>query len=154
MAVIEVKREKEYAGMLVNYKVIIDGIEVGSVANGQAVEFIVEPGTHSLDSSVSWCGSLKLPFEIEEGERKKFVIRGPEGSKEFPWRNFAFIFLFFASYALRLYWLRNHGTGYQYIYVMLFLPLMFMFLSREINTKNIIYQTLAKRKEYLKIFEL
>lgn len=43
-----------------DYRILVDGVERASVANGSAVEIPVEPGAHSVRMKVDWCYSKEL----------------------------------------------------------------------------------------------
>jgi hypothetical protein len=62
-----------------NYRVVIDGAKVGSVADSDVAEFDVEPGRHTIRLRIDWTGSRELPFSIGEAGTVAFSCRPARG---------------------------------------------------------------------------
>jgi hypothetical protein len=54
------------------YRVLIDGAEVGRVGDGQSVEFDVQPGDHTIRLKIDTTGSPELSFSAGEGDTVSF----------------------------------------------------------------------------------
>ena len=50
------------------YKVIIDGIEVGVIKNGETKEYDLNEGFHSLQLKIDWCSSQAESFVVKNGD--------------------------------------------------------------------------------------
>jgi len=70
-----VRRKGEWMNRLRNYKIFIDGTQAGSVSNGNAQEFQVEPGMHKVRCKVDWCGSEEMNVDLREGERAYLEVK-------------------------------------------------------------------------------
>ncbi|HSU26781.1 MAG TPA: hypothetical protein VLJ68_00245 [Chitinophagaceae bacterium] len=70
-----VRRKGEWMNRLKSYKVSIDGNIAGSVSNGNAEEFAVEPGLHKIRCKVNWCGSEELSIDLREGEKAYLEVK-------------------------------------------------------------------------------
>ena len=63
------KREHaNWADIARAYKVIIDGVEVGDIKNGEIKEYELNEGFHSLQLKIDWCSSQAESFVIKNGE--------------------------------------------------------------------------------------
>ena len=58
------KRTSGYADNLRAYKVLLDGVEIGSIGDGETKQFHASPGNHVLQLKISWCKSNSASFEI------------------------------------------------------------------------------------------
>jgi cold shock CspA family protein len=64
---IRITRESGYADVLRAYKVVLDGKVIGTIRDGQQVEFDVAPGRHQLQLKIDWCRSNIVDFEVDGG---------------------------------------------------------------------------------------
>ncbi len=74
MSTIIIKRTSEYANRLRNYRLFLDGKEIGTIANGQTEEFETSPGPHILVAKIDWCSSPEISFTLQESEQKKLTV--------------------------------------------------------------------------------
>lgn len=58
-----VHRRKAFADCLRNYKIFIDGSQVGKIKNGETWSVEVPDGKHTLRLKIDWCGSEELTFD-------------------------------------------------------------------------------------------
>jgi hypothetical protein len=72
---IRIKRGTGYADRFRYYKVILDGKEIGEIANGESKSFKVAPGTHILYLSIDYAKSNKLNFECKSNKTVSFECR-------------------------------------------------------------------------------
>ncbi len=65
---VEIYRESSMVGFLFNYKIFIDGIEVGEIANGEKKKFPLSFGLHEvhLKMNWSWQSSPKVSFFLKD----------------------------------------------------------------------------------------
>ena len=75
MASLTVVRDSGYADRMRAYKVILDGVIIGEIRNGQTKEFLVAPGDHQLSLKIDWCGSKAVAFTAAEGETPLFYAK-------------------------------------------------------------------------------
>ena len=78
-AVLRLTRESVFANSLAKFSVAIDGKKVGTIADGDIVEFTLDPGSHSLRVRMNWTGSPSLTFSVDEGETLNYTCR-PAGT--------------------------------------------------------------------------
>ncbi len=80
MASLTIVRDSGYADRLRKYKVIVDGIVVGEVGNGETKQFSISPGLHEVSLKIDWCGSKAVEFNLDDGEgltlQAKSSLRG------------------------------------------------------------------------------
>jgi hypothetical protein len=69
---ITISRDSGYADYLRDYRVLVDGGEIGRIANGQTKTFPLEPGSHQLVMKISWCSSNTVAFSLMAGESAHF----------------------------------------------------------------------------------
>jgi hypothetical protein len=65
---IRLKRATQYADKHRAYKVVLDGLVVGEIRDGEAREFSVPQGPHTFWLKIDWCSSNKLDFESNDGD--------------------------------------------------------------------------------------
>jgi hypothetical protein len=75
MASLTIVRDSGYADRIRKYKVVIDGVVVGHVSNGETKEFPVSAGCHHLCMKIDWCGSKLIEFTATEREAVTFRAR-------------------------------------------------------------------------------
>jgi hypothetical protein len=98
---ISVSRDSGYADRLRDYRVLLDGAEIGRVRHGGERSFEVAAGRHQLMMKVDWGRSNILSFEIDPDQSMKFRC----GSSLGGWR--ILLTLYYATFGFRNYlWLR------------------------------------------------
>jgi hypothetical protein len=75
MPLLEISRDSGYADRARSYTVVIDGIAVGKVRNGETKQFEVSAGDHELRMKIDWCGSRPIHFSVPEGGVASFNAR-------------------------------------------------------------------------------
>jgi hypothetical protein len=70
-----INRKSEWRNRAFGFRVLIDGKEVGMIANGGSEEYSIEPGVHTLQCKIDWCSSPELELTLKEGETR-FVQAG------------------------------------------------------------------------------
>jgi hypothetical protein len=76
MAVIKIKRTSEYNNLWRDYKIYIDGKEVGTIANGKTRDFVTTAGQHTISAKIDWCSSPEFAIDIKENETKILKVGG------------------------------------------------------------------------------
>jgi hypothetical protein len=72
-----VEREhKAWADRARAYKVLVDGAEVGRVANGATETFELPPGQHVVQLKIDWCRSQAIPVQVPPGGEARVRCRG------------------------------------------------------------------------------
>lgn len=74
MATIRITRHNEYANKIRKIKILIDGNEYDSIANGESKEIHVIEGRHTLQAKIDWCSSNILTFDISDNDFKNFDL--------------------------------------------------------------------------------
>lgn len=79
MAKISIIRKSEYQNKLRSYRIYIDGVKVGKVADGAMESFEVTAGTHTIEVKIDWCSSPTISLNVGEGEQEIATV----GSNKF-----------------------------------------------------------------------
>ena len=69
MATLTVRRDKGYADKLRKYRILLDGSEIGQLAEGAILRQDISEGPHELEARVDWCGSQPLGFDAVAGDQ-------------------------------------------------------------------------------------
>ncbi len=69
MATLAVRRDKGYADKLRKYRILLDGLEIGQLAEGTVLRQEVSEGPHVVEARVDWCGSQPLDLHAVAGEQ-------------------------------------------------------------------------------------
>jgi hypothetical protein len=100
-ATIVVRRDSGYADRLRDYRILIDGVEIGRVGNGATQDFQITSSPHQLMIKVDWGRSNIVDFDIGEGQTVRIVC----GSNLRGWR--IVLALYYATFGFRSYlWLK------------------------------------------------
>jgi hypothetical protein len=98
---ISVIRDSGYADRLRDYRILLDGAEIGRVGNGGERSFEVAAGRHQLMLKVDWGRSNIVAFDISESQISQFKC----GSNLRGWR--LALAIYYMSFGFRNYlWLR------------------------------------------------
>jgi hypothetical protein len=98
---IAVSRDRGYADRLRDYRVLLDGSEIGRIGNGGEKSFEFAAGRHLLMMKVDWGRSNILSFEVGADQSIQFRC----GSSLRGWR--LVLALYYATFGFRNYlWLR------------------------------------------------
>ena len=76
MATIRLKRTSEYNNRMRDYKIFIDGQQVGTIANGETKDFPSTVGQHILTAKIDWCSSPDISIELKENQTKNLKVGG------------------------------------------------------------------------------
>jgi len=98
-ALIVISRGSTFADRRRDYRVLLDGDEIGRLADGDTKSFPTTPGTHSLKLKIDWAGSNEISFDANTAQTVTFeCISSLRG-----WRvAFAVFALFWPSSYIRL----------------------------------------------------
>jgi hypothetical protein len=61
------------------YKVVIDGVTMGTIGNGETKVFDVDAGHHEVRLKIDWTGSQAVRFDAQTGEVVTFECQ-PDGT--------------------------------------------------------------------------
>lgn len=134
MANIQLQRSSEFANRAIDFQILIDGKNIGIIANGEIKDFPVNPGQHKLIAKIDWCSSEVINFNVKETEVKNFHVAGIKNQK---W----ILFILFGSLAIGYIGNQFIENG---IGMLFFLPAIVMLFY---------YQTFG-RKKYLTLKEI
>ena len=67
MSQIEFKRGAAFQDKIRSYKILVDGIQVGSIGDESAITVPVAPGRHSVQLKVDWCASPVIEVNMNAG---------------------------------------------------------------------------------------
>lgn len=133
MATITIERTNEFLNKMRDFKIFIDGSQVGTIANGETKDFPINGGPHYLTAKIDWCSSPDIAISLGDAETKKFKVGG---FKTANW------LIFLGLGILVLHLLLSEITQFNYT-VLLLVPIFLLLVY---------YLTLA-RKKYLTLTE-
>ncbi|RZK10703.1 MAG: hypothetical protein EOO46_09680 [Flavobacterium sp.] len=76
MTTIKIQRTSEYNNKLRDFGIYVDGIKVGTIADGEVKEFTTTPGTHVVAAKIDWCSSQNVSVEVVEGKAATLEVGG------------------------------------------------------------------------------
>ena len=76
MAKLIIKRTSEWNNRMRDIGIYLDGRKIGIIGNGEIKEFEIEPGEHTLNSKIDWCGSQTLKMNLTDNETKRIELSG------------------------------------------------------------------------------
>jgi len=69
-----VKRTKGISSAARKFKLLIDGQEVGEIANGSSESYDVPAGQHTLNAKIQWLGSKDFELSLNDNETKYLKV--------------------------------------------------------------------------------
>jgi hypothetical protein len=64
-----VRRDKGYADKIRKYRILLDSVEIGQLAEGAELCEQISEGPHVAEARIDWCGSQSLEFQARAGEQ-------------------------------------------------------------------------------------
>jgi hypothetical protein len=99
---IKISRDSGIADRIREYRVLLDGAEIGRIGNGETKSFEILPGQHQLVMKVDWCATGAINFLAVQNQIEAFKCGSNlRGAKLF----LAFYYAFFAR--SKYLWLRT-----------------------------------------------
>ena len=95
MAKLIIIRNSEYVNRLRTYRIYLDGVKLGNVANGDSKEFEVPAGEHQVWAKIGWCSSPTISFEVKEQQAKTYQIGVFPGANWLVWVSIGILILHF-----------------------------------------------------------
>lgn len=95
MAKLIIIRNSEYVNRLRAYRIYLDGVKLGNVANGDSKEFEVSAGQHQVWATIDWRSSRKISFEVKEQQAKTYQIGLFPGANWLVWVSIGILILHF-----------------------------------------------------------
>lgn len=74
---ITLNRDSGYTDRLRDYRVLLDGSEIGRIGNGETRSFEIPPGQHRLSVKVDWCASDEIEFLAVQDQTTTFNCGSP-----------------------------------------------------------------------------
>ncbi|TXD81749.1 hypothetical protein ESY86_16185 [Subsaximicrobium wynnwilliamsii] len=99
MPKLTINRKSETNNKARKIGVYIDGIRVGSIANGESQSYEVLAGRHEVSAKIDWCGSQIKSIDLKDSQTQTLALAG------FKYGSVAGIvmLLFFGSYLIGKY---------------------------------------------------
>ena len=63
MPTLTVRRDRGWSDKLRKYRVIVDGVVIGQLAEGGELRHTLDEGTHVIEARIDWCGSPTTQFD-------------------------------------------------------------------------------------------
>lgn len=76
MEILRIKRTSEYNNRMRDYKIFIDGQQVGTIANGETKDFFTTDGQHTETAKIDWCSSPNILVDIKKNQPINFKVGG------------------------------------------------------------------------------
>lgn len=74
---VTLKRDSGYVDRLRDYRVLLDGTEIGRIGNGATKSFEIPPGRHRLSVKIDWCASDEIEFQAVQDRTIAFNCSSP-----------------------------------------------------------------------------
>jgi hypothetical protein len=71
--------QARWQDLLRDYAIVVDGVQLASVANGAEARLTLKPGRHTVQIKIDWCSSPLLTVDLEAGASQMLEC-GPHGS--------------------------------------------------------------------------
>lgn len=72
MGAVAVRRDVGWADRLRAYRIVIDGVEVGQLRQGEELRHDLTDGPHTLSAEIDWCGGG--PISIDGSAAEQCVV--------------------------------------------------------------------------------
>ncbi len=69
-------RNSEWNNKGRNFRLFIDGTEIGKIADGETQEFELESGKYQFYAKIDWCKSKTIDFKLSENEVTAIELTG------------------------------------------------------------------------------
>ncbi len=69
-------RNSEWNNKGRNFRLFIDGTEIGKISDGETKEFELKSGKHRFYAKIDWCKSKTIDFELSENENATIELAG------------------------------------------------------------------------------
>lgn len=106
MATLIVRRDKGYADKLRYYRIMLDGLEIGQIAEGTELRQDISEGPHVVEAKIDWCGSQPLEFHALAGDQVVIVRSALRGFRLF----LVFVYVFFNKRGYLTLELQQHSA--------------------------------------------
>ncbi len=74
MSTIRIKRSNEHANRLRDIKILLDGVEIGRIANSETKDFKITSGNHLLQAKIDWCTSNMVELTVSANDLSIFNL--------------------------------------------------------------------------------
>lgn len=74
-------RDSTFADSLRAYSILLDGVNIGTIRDGEIKHFDIKPGMHSLMLRIDWARSQKIEFNFIEGYDAIFLCSSSVNSE-------------------------------------------------------------------------
>ena|ERR1044072_4044260 len=128
-----ITRSSEWLNKLRDANLLLDNKKIGTIADGDTVEFEVCEGTHTIEASLDWCSSNIFDFSVSSGEVKKIKLTGFKNSK---YLMYSGLLIILADILLRRFF------NFNFIILLGLIPLAL-----------VLYYGVIKHKKYLQLKE-
>jgi hypothetical protein len=78
MPTLTVRRDRGWVDRFRNYKIVVDGSEIGRLAEGDLLRQEIATGSHVIEARIDWCGSQPLEFEASSEDLTVLVANATQ----------------------------------------------------------------------------
>jgi hypothetical protein len=96
MPSVTVRRDKGWADSLRKYRILLDGVEIGRLREGEVLRQEISDGQHVIEARIDWASSQPLRFEAQSSDRLVLVKSALRGRR-------VLLAVFYAIFAWRRY---------------------------------------------------
>lgn len=68
MATLRIRRNSEFNNKMRNFKIFIDGQQVGTIADGETKDFETTMGEHIITAKIDWCSSQDILVNVNHDQ--------------------------------------------------------------------------------------
>jgi hypothetical protein len=108
-----------------NFKFLINGMEMGTIANGETKEFTVPVGQHVLTLKNGWMRSPKYTFYIKDNETKAFHTSANKNAK---WLIGLIVLIIVFRIGFRVLFIKTFGPQYTTVSIFIYAALFILYI--------------------------
>lgn len=127
MTTIRLKRKSEVENKMRNFKILLNGKEIGKISDGELKDFSIEPGKHTLTAKIDWCSSKPLELNMSSNETMYVTVGSYRSSKKL---------LLFISFVLLVHLVALTFFDWHYLAFLLVPALCYMIYFITFGKKN------------------
>lgn len=83
MPTLTVTRDKGWADKVRKYRILLNGLEIGRIGEGELLQLQIPAGSHAIEARIDWCGSRLLRFDVDTDDIGIVVRSALRGGRVF-----------------------------------------------------------------------
>lgn len=74
MGILQLIRISQYFSCFRDYKILVDGFEIGKIGNGSTSKIALKAGTHVIQAKIDWCSTKPFEFQLCPGRQTTIEV--------------------------------------------------------------------------------